>query len=158
MVTTDADPDRAQPAGQKSLLRSWGLIATWIEVFTDIKALLAAEAATARLEASDNFRFLGWQAAKLLTALVLLVAVLVLLVAAAVVYLAGFVGTLAALLLIAGVCLLLGLVLARSGGGRITTRPLLPTESIGRLSRDLKQLSGQRVPVAALEGDRHEAE
>lgn len=157
-MTTDADPERAAPAGQQSLLRSWSLVATWIEVFADIKALMAAEIATAKLEASDNFRFLGLQAAKLVAALVLLAAVLVLLVAAAVVYVAGFIGTLAALLAVAALCLLVGVVLALSGGGRITARPLLPTDSIGRIGRDLKQIAGHKLPVSAPEGDRHEVE
>lgn len=162
-MTTDGagQPNEAVAAAadsRQSLLRSWSLVATWIEVFADIKALLAAEVATAKLEAGDNARFFGAQAAKLAVAALLLMLMLVLLVAAAVVWLAGVIGTLAALLAVAGGCLLLAAVLGLSGAGGLGRRSLLPKDSIGRIGRDLRQIAGAKVAISAAEGDRHESE
>lgn len=147
----------AGAAERQSFLAGWTLIAIWMEVVADVKGLVAAEIATARLEAADNIRFLVWQCAKIIASIALLVVMLALFVSAAVVFLSLWIGMLQSLLAIAAFCAIIGLLLLKSGTGGLSSRSPLPRDSMGRIARDLKLVAGHKAGVAATGAARHDA-
>ena len=137
---------------------------TFTEVVADAGGLVRAEAAMARLETGENLRGFARQSAKIGAGVVLLSVTIVMLAVAGVVGLAYLIGTLPALLLVAGVCALLGIWLLRNGLDGMGAQRLLPERTLSRMSRDLERLSEQGAPLSTeeratrkAEGEFHEA-
>ena len=101
--TTDSSDGAAAPR------RS--IVDVWTEVAADAGGLIRAEAALARLETGQNLRHAGVQSLKLLAGAVLLAVALVFLAVALVVALSLWIGLVAALLAVAAVSVLMGLVM-----------------------------------------------
>jgi hypothetical protein len=147
MVTPDPSSVETSAApGRRSF------VDTWTEVVADAGGLLRAEAAMARLETGENLRGIARESAKIGAGAVLLSVTLVMLAVAGVLGLSYLVGMLAALLLVAGICALLGFWLVRSGVDGIAGRRILPERSLSRMSRDLERISSQGAPLAAGNG------
>ena len=164
MVTPDRpDADGGAAFGGSAPGRR-SFVDTFTEVVADAGGLVRAEAAMARLETGENLRGLARQSAKIGAGAVLLSVTIVMLAVAGVVGLGYLIGTLPALLLVAGVCALLGFLLLRNGLDGMSSQRLLPERTLSRMSRDLERLSEQGAPLSAeskaepkVEGRFHEA-
>lgn len=141
-MTTDAQaPDADAASGRRSI------VDTWTEVIADAGGLIRAEASMARLETGQNVRAFGRQAAKLGAGAVLMGVMIVALSVAAIVALAHFVGLLPALLIVALLCGIIGMLLIRAGADALASQRLLPERTLSRMSRDLERISAQGAPL-----------
>lgn len=145
-------PDDSLPPGERrSILDTVG------EVVADASGLVQAEARLARAETAGNMRGLVRSVATMAAGLMLLMLSLVFLTVAGVIALSAWVGLIGALLVVALVCVLGGVLLARAGLERMATQKLLPEESLRRVSNDLSWLSHRARPVQTEGEMAHEA-
>lgn len=136
-----AKADTAGKAEEAEGRRS--LVETWTEVVADASGLVQAEAGLARAETAANLRAMLRGSIIILAGLVLCMVAITFLSVAAVVGLAALIGLGWALLAVATVSIVLGVLLVRNGQVRMESLKILPDQSFRRISADLQRLSAR---------------
>ncbi len=132
------------------------LVETWTEVVADASGLIQLEAGLARAETAANMKALGRSTLTVVAGVVLCMTALIFLAVAAVVGLAALIGMGFALLAVALVCTVVGVVLIRFGQSKLADQTLLPDKSLQRISADLQRLSARGRAAVPAFGDSHE--
>ncbi len=147
------------PAQEAEVQDRRSIVGTWTEVVADAGGLLRAEARLARMETVANLRAVGKNSIAIGAGMLLLSLALIFLTVAGVAVLATLIGLVWALLLMAGLCVVGGVVLVNVGLSSLAGQKLLPERTLRRMADDLDRLAARATPVtppAPVAGGVHE--
>lgn len=129
------------------------IIDTWLEVFADLSGLVQVEARLAREETAENIRGAGRSIMLLAAGGLLVLVALVFVAVAGLVALAAVIGMMWALLAVAAISVLIGILLIAAAQRRLERQSFLPERALSRMAGDLQSMADRVDAPTTTYGD-----
>lgn len=129
------------------------IIDTWLEVFADLSGLVQVEARLAREETAENIRGAGRSIMLLAAGGLLVLVALVFVAVAGLVALAAVIGMMWALLTVAAISVLIGILLIAAAQRRLERQSFLPERALSRMAGDLQNMADRVDAPTTTYGD-----